>query len=142
MASDSNGSSTSETPDDPTPNEILAPDGVASRSAPEASDEAPSEAPEVEPAKIIRIGAMVKQLLEELREIELDEPSRDQLRDIYSNSVTELKTALSPGTRRRTRFIVIRSSTTTISPQRWNCDWPRPSWWAGWRASSTACRLP
>ncbi len=48
------------------------------------------------PGKIIRIGAMVKQLLEEVRNSELDEASRDQLRDIYENSIKELKSALSP----------------------------------------------
>ena len=48
------------------------------------------------PAKIIRIGAMVKQLLEEVRNTQLDEAARDQLRDVYDNSLTELKTALSP----------------------------------------------
>ena len=48
------------------------------------------------PAKIIRIGAMVKQLLEELRSTSLDEPSRSQLRDIYERSIAQLETALSP----------------------------------------------
>jgi len=48
------------------------------------------------PAKIIRIGAMVKQLLEELRSASLDEPSRSQLRDIYERSIAQLETALSP----------------------------------------------
>ena len=48
------------------------------------------------PAKIIRIGAMVKQLLEEVRNTSLDEASRGQLRDIYERSVSQLKTALSP----------------------------------------------
>lgn len=81
--------------------EVLAPDGVArdTRSAGETrsdSTDADSEQPGVEsPAKIIRIGAMVKQLLEELRDTELDEPSRDRLRDIYDNSITELRSAMS-----------------------------------------------
>lgn len=48
------------------------------------------------PAKIIRIGAMVKQLLEEVRNTELDEASRDHLKEIYENSVAELKEGLSP----------------------------------------------
>lgn len=48
------------------------------------------------PAKIIRIGAMLKQLLEEVRATSLDEASRGQLRDIYERSVSQLKTALSP----------------------------------------------
>ena len=48
-----------------------------------------------EPAKILRIGSMVKQLLEEVRTSELDEASRDRLRDIYDTSVDELGQALS-----------------------------------------------
>jgi len=47
------------------------------------------------PAKVMRIGAMMKQLLEELRTMELDEPSRHRLRDIYETSVNELGGALS-----------------------------------------------
>lgn len=78
--------------------EVLSPDGVAGpgdRDAEGPNQDDPSA--EIEsPAKIIRIGAMVKQLLEEVRNTELDEASRDQLRDIYDNSVAELKEALSP----------------------------------------------
>ncbi len=48
------------------------------------------------PAKVMRIGTMMRQLLEELRSSELDEPSRDRLRDIYDTSVSELGSALSP----------------------------------------------
>ena len=48
-----------------------------------------------EPAKVMRIGAMIKQLLEEVRGTELDEPSRDRLRDIYATSVAEVSSALS-----------------------------------------------
>jgi hypothetical protein len=48
------------------------------------------------PAKIIRIGAMVKQMLEEVRSTDLDEAARDQLRVIYDHSIEELGTALSP----------------------------------------------
>lgn len=78
--------------------EVLSPDGVEFADAERVADgEGEHEPSGVDsPAKIIRIGAMVKQLLEELRDTELDEPSRDQLRDIYRNSVTELKTAMSP----------------------------------------------
>ncbi len=47
------------------------------------------------PAKVMRIGTMLKQLLEELRSTELDIPSRDRLRDIYDTSVSELSGALS-----------------------------------------------
>lgn len=52
-----------------------------------------------EPAKVMRIGSMIKQLLEETRTMELDEPARDRLRDIYDQSVSELGAALSPDLR-------------------------------------------
>jgi hypothetical protein len=48
------------------------------------------------PAKVLRIGSMVKQLLEEVRLAPLDEASRGRLREIYEQSVRELEEALSP----------------------------------------------
>ena len=48
-----------------------------------------------EPAKVMRIGSMIKQLLEEVRSSELDDPSRERLAEVYERSVTELSTALS-----------------------------------------------
>lgn len=51
------------------------------------------------PAKVMRIGAMMKQLLDELRSAELDEPSRERLREIYDRSIGELGSALSPDLR-------------------------------------------
>ena len=48
-----------------------------------------------EPAKVMRIGSMIKQLLDEVRTTTLDEPSRERLRDIYDLSVAELSSALS-----------------------------------------------
>jgi Protein of unknown function (DUF2587) len=48
------------------------------------------------PAKVMRIGSMVKALLEEVRAAPLDEPSRERLAEIYERSVVELSEALSP----------------------------------------------
>ncbi len=48
------------------------------------------------PAKVMRIGSMVKQLLEEVRTGSLDEPSRERLAEIYERSIVELSEALSP----------------------------------------------
>ena len=60
----------------------------------------PSEQPSTEsiasPAKVMRIGAMVRQLLEEVRHAPLDEAGRDRMRDIYDISVRELSDSLSP----------------------------------------------
>jgi hypothetical protein len=52
-----------------------------------------------EPAKVMRIGSMIKQLLDEVRNTELDEPGRERLRDIYGRSIDELGSALSPDLR-------------------------------------------
>ncbi len=49
-----------------------------------------------EPARVMRIGSMLKQLLDEVRQTELDEPSRERLREIYEISVDELGQSLSP----------------------------------------------
>ena len=51
------------------------------------------------PAKVMRIGTMLKQLLDEVRQSTLDEASRERLREIYDTSVTELGSALSPDLR-------------------------------------------
>ncbi len=51
------------------------------------------------PAKVMRIGSMVKQLLEEVRTAPLDEASRERLAEIYERSVAELSEALSPDLR-------------------------------------------
>jgi hypothetical protein len=49
-----------------------------------------------EPAKVMRIGSMIKQLLDEVHSSNLDSPSRERLGEIYERSITELSTALSP----------------------------------------------
>ncbi len=57
----------------------------------------PEEGESVErPAKVMRIGSMIKQLLDEVRQAELDEPSRIRLKEIYELSVRELADTLSP----------------------------------------------
>jgi len=49
-----------------------------------------------EPAKVMRIGSMIKQLLEEVRNTSMDEAGRNRLKDIYETSIHELGDALSP----------------------------------------------
>jgi Protein of unknown function (DUF2587) len=61
----------------------------------EPGPDGPVEAIE-QPAKVMRIGSMVKQLLEEVRAAPLDEQSRIRLREIYEQSVRELAESLSP----------------------------------------------
>ncbi len=52
-------------------------------------DRGPAEMVE-QPAKVMRIGSMVKQLLEEVRAAPLDDAARERLRDIYASSIREL----------------------------------------------------
>lgn len=61
----------------------------------DGAPEMPSESV-TEPAKVMRIGSMVRQLLEEVRNTELDEKSRERLAEIYDRSIVEIATALSP----------------------------------------------
>ncbi len=49
-----------------------------------------------EPSKVIRIGSMVKQLLEEVRQSNLDEASRARLAEIYDTSIVQIRDVISP----------------------------------------------
>jgi hypothetical protein len=49
-----------------------------------------------QPAKVMRIGTMIKQLLEEVRAAPLDDASRNRLRHIHAKSVRELEEGLAP----------------------------------------------
>jgi Protein of unknown function (DUF2587) len=49
-----------------------------------------------QPAKVMRIGSMIKQLLEEVRAAPLDEASRNRLKEIHQRSIKELEDGLAP----------------------------------------------
>jgi hypothetical protein len=49
-----------------------------------------------QPAKVMRIGSMVKQLLEEVRAAPLDDRARTRLKEIYESSIKELEEGLAP----------------------------------------------
>jgi len=49
-----------------------------------------------QPAKVMRIGTMIKQLLEEVRAAPLDDASRNKLREIHRTSIAELEDGLAP----------------------------------------------
>src|SRR5258706_1863666 len=49
-----------------------------------------------QPAKVMRIGSMIKQLLEEVRAAPMDEAGRQRLTEIHRSSVTELEDGLAP----------------------------------------------
>ena len=49
-----------------------------------------------QPAKVMRIGSMIKQLLEEVRGAPLDEAGRTRLMEIHRRSIAELEQGLAP----------------------------------------------
>jgi hypothetical protein len=49
-----------------------------------------------QPAKVMRIGGMIRQLLEEVKSAPLDEASRTRLAGIYEASIKELEAGLAP----------------------------------------------
>jgi len=61
----------------------------------ETTQELPTDLIE-QPAKVLRIGSMVKQLLDEVKSAPLDEASRRRLRDIHRQSIKELESGLAP----------------------------------------------
>ena len=60
-----------------------------------------------QPAKVMRIGSMIKQLLDEVRQMQLDDPSRDRLGEIYDRSIVELTEALSPDLQEELRSLAL-----------------------------------
>ncbi|GAA2384477.1 bacterial proteasome activator family protein [Streptomyces glaucosporus] len=65
-------------------------------SADEESRELPVTEMVEQPAKVMRIGSMIKQLLEEVKSAPLDEASRARLKEIHASSVKELEDGLAP----------------------------------------------
>jgi hypothetical protein len=60
-----------------------------------------------QPAKVMRIGTMIKQLLEEVRAAPLDVASRNRLRDIHASSIRELEQGLAPELREELERITL-----------------------------------
>ena len=84
------------------------PDEVVVVQRPEEAAEAASEVESVtSPAKVMRIGSMVKSLLEEVRAAPLDEPSRERLAEIYERSIAELSDALSPDLQQELKMLAL-----------------------------------
>ncbi len=72
--------------------EIIGPDG---QQVPVPKDSPLSELVN-QPAKVMRIGGMIRQLLDEVKAAPLDEASRVRLRDIHLQSIKELEDGLAP----------------------------------------------
>jgi hypothetical protein len=76
---------------------VVGPDGVAVESEmEESSRERPVTEMIEQPAKVMRVGNMIRQLLEEVRAAPLDEKSRARLKEIHASSIKELEDGLAP----------------------------------------------
>jgi Protein of unknown function (DUF2587) len=76
---------------------VVGPDGIAT-AGPQSDDggERPVTEMVEQPAKVMRIGSMIRQLLEEVRAAPLDEKSRARLKEIHQSSIKELEEGLAP----------------------------------------------
>ena len=78
---------------------VVGPDGItvdADGDEGENTGERPVMEMVEQPAKVMRIGSMIRQLLEEVRAAPLDEKSRARLQEIHQNSIKELEDGLAP----------------------------------------------
>jgi Protein of unknown function (DUF2587) len=78
---------------------VVGPDGIAIAGGSQAEGgerERPVTEMVEQPAKVMRIGSMIRQLLEEVRAAPLDEKSRVRLKEIHQSSVRELEEGLAP----------------------------------------------
>ncbi|MFC4531008.1 bacterial proteasome activator family protein [Sphaerisporangium dianthi] len=76
---------------------VVGPNGLSAEGDGGEQQEERSVAELVEqPAKVMRIGSMIRQLLEEVRAAPLDEASRKRLKDIHQSSIKELEDGLAP----------------------------------------------
>jgi hypothetical protein len=76
---------------------VVGPDGVAVEAdASEVTGERPVTEMVEQPAKVMRIGSMIRQLLEEVKAAPLDEKSRARLKEIHESSIKELEDGLAP----------------------------------------------
>ena len=67
-----------------------------------------------QPAKVMRIGTMIKQLLEEVRAAPLDDASRNRLRDIHRTSIRELEDGLAPELREELERLTLPFTEDTV----------------------------
>jgi Protein of unknown function (DUF2587) len=76
---------------------VVGPDGIAMPGDDKGSErERPVTEMVEQPAKVMRIGSMIRQLLEEVRAAPLDEKSRARLKEIHESSIKELEDGLAP----------------------------------------------
>ncbi len=89
--------------------------GAQDRDTDSAADDDLSVTDLVEqPAKVMRIGTMIKQLLEEVRAAPLDDASRSRLREIHATSIRELEEGLAPELREELERLALPFNEDTI----------------------------
>ncbi|WP_148573420.1 bacterial proteasome activator family protein [Nocardioides caldifontis] len=82
---------------------VIGPNGMAVSGGQRSGDESDGEEQEShptdlveQPAKVMRIGGMIRQLLEEVKSAPLDPAARTRLADVFETSIVELKSGLAP----------------------------------------------
>ena len=75
---------------------VVGPDGIAVEGGEGDHGERPVVEMVEQPAKVMRIGSMIRQLLDEVRAAPLDEKSRARLAEIHRSSIKELEDGLAP----------------------------------------------
>ena len=77
---------------------VIGPGGMASAGGPSDAEDGQRHLSDLveQPAKVMRIGGMIRQLLEEVKSAPLDEASRTRLAGIYESSIKELEAGLAP----------------------------------------------
>jgi hypothetical protein len=90
-------------------------DGAAAVEVVTPNEDKPDTESVDQPAKVMRIGSMIRQLLEEVRQAPLDEASRSRLREIYETSVRELAEGLSPDLQEELGKLALPFTTETPS---------------------------
>ncbi|WP_019633614.1 bacterial proteasome activator family protein [Actinomadura atramentaria] len=77
---------------------VVGPNGIALSGAGDGEEGGEKSVAEMveQPAKVMRIGGMIRQLLDEVKAAPLDEASRARLREIHQSSIKELKDGLAP----------------------------------------------
>ena len=93
------------TSDEPLVSEVVTPAHISAAS--ETSVPAAQVETVTAPAKVMRIGSMVKQLLEEAHGTQLDEASRERMAEIYERSIVELGGALSPDLQEELKMLAL-----------------------------------
>ncbi|SEG76707.1 Protein of unknown function [Thermomonospora echinospora] len=75
---------------------VVGPNGMTVEGGDSEGDERPITEMVEQPAKVMRIGGMIRQLLEEVKAAPLDEASRARLKEIHASSIKELEDGLAP----------------------------------------------